>query len=162
MALLDRLTDEIVKPPGTPTPIIAKKAMAITETQTPKLTPEETKIKLLMLPQRSTPMTTPRPTPRPKAKAKAKATTVKNKAVMTKQDDKMSKKSTQQPPSKISTQVIRELFEDAKNKKAITAIVYLEFADVWNHFYANKGNKEIKAVDSKKLKELYAEYIYTK
>jgi hypothetical protein len=39
MALMDRLTDEIVKPPGTPTPIIAN--TTTTETQTPKLTPEE-------------------------------------------------------------------------------------------------------------------------
>jgi predicted nucleic acid-binding protein len=98
--------------------------------------------------------------PKAKAKAKAKATVVNKKPAMTKQDDKMSKKSTQQPPSKVSVQVIRELFEDAKNKKAITATVYLEFADVWKHFYANKGNKEIKAVDAKKLKELYAEHIY--
>ena len=72
----------------------------------------------------------------------------------------MSKKSTQQPPSKISIQVIRELFEDAKNKKTITAAVYLEFVDVWKHFYANKGNNEIKAVNSKKVKELYAARIY--
>ena len=122
---MDRLTDEIVKPPGTPTPIIANQAMAITETQTPTLTPEETKIKLLMLPshEKPTPMTTPRPTPTPmprpkaKAKAKAKATVVKKKPAAIKQDDNMSKKSTQQQPSKISIQVIRELFEDAKNNK---------------------------------------------
>ena len=58
--------------------------------------------------------------------------------------------------------MIRELFEDAKNKKAITAAFYLEYADVWKHYYANKGNKEIKAVDGKKkkLKSLYAEHIY--
>ena len=55
--------------------------------------------------------------------------------------------------------MIRELFEDAYNKKTITAAVYLEFVDVWKHFYDNKGNKEIKAVDAKKLKELYAEHI---
>jgi predicted nucleic acid-binding protein len=74
----------------------------------------------------------------------------------------MSKKSTQQQPSKVSVQVIRELFEDAKNKKAITATVYLEFDEVWEHFYANKGNKEIKAVDSKKLRSLYAKHTYKK
>ena len=99
---------------------------------------------------------------RPKPKAKAKPTTVKKKPAAIKQDDNMSKKSTQQPPSKISIQVIRELFEDAKNKKAITATVYLEFAEVWEHFNANKGNKEIKAADSKKLRSLYAEHLYKK
>jgi hypothetical protein len=44
MALMDSLTGEIVKPPGTPTPIMANTAMAITETQTPKLTAPETQI----------------------------------------------------------------------------------------------------------------------
>jgi outer membrane biosynthesis protein TonB len=115
-----------------------------------------------MLPshEKPTPTTKPKPTPttKPKPKAKAKATTVKKKPTMVKQDDKATKK--QQPPSKISVQTIREVFEDAKNNKAITTSIYLEFAYVWKHFYANKANKEIKAVDSKKLKHLYAEHIY--
>ena len=131
-ALMDRLTNEIVQPPGTPTPIIANPA------------PEVTKIKELMLPPPGTPpRVTPRQTPptRPKPKAKAKPTTVKKKPAAIKQDDKMSKKSTQQPPSKISVQVIRELFEDAKNKKTTTAAVYLEFADIWKHFTQTKATK---------------------
>jgi hypothetical protein len=131
-----------------------------TETQAPKLAIEEPKITVLVLPKSKTPTPTPRPTPpaKPKPKAKAKATAVrkddkvKKKPATVKQDDKVTKK--QQSPSQVSLQVIRELFEDAKNKKAITATVYLEYADVWKHFYANKGNKEIKAVDSKTLKEL--------
>ena len=108
---------------------------------------------------------TPGPAPKPPPKPKAKPTpseVKKDDKTKKKQDDKMFKKSTQQLPAKVSIQVIRELFEDAYNKKTITTTMYLEFADVWKHFYANKGNKEIKAVDAKKLKELYAEHIYKK
>ena len=114
---------------------------------------------------RAPPATTPRAPPpaRPKPKAKAKATGVKkdNKAkkkpTTVKQDEKATKK--QQSPSQVSIQVIRELFEDAKNKKAITAAFYLEYADVWKHYYANKGNKEIKAVDGKTINSLDAEHM---
>jgi hypothetical protein len=160
LALMERLTDEIVKPAGTPTPI--KAITSTTETQTPKLAIEEPKITILMLPSHEKPETKSKPAPKakPKPKNKAKTTTAKRKPAMVKQDEKATKK--QQPPSKVSVQVIRELFEDAKHKKAITAAVYLEFVDVWKHVYANKGNKEIKAVDSKKLKELYAEHLRKK
>ena len=163
---MERLTDEIVNPAGTPTPI---KAITTTpEKQSPKLAIEEPKITVLMLPshEKATPTPAPRPTPpaKPKPRAKAKATAVrkddkvKKKPATVKQDDNVTKK--QQPPSQVSLQMIQELFEDAKNKKAITAAVYLEYADVWNHYYANKGNREIKAVDSKQLKSLYAEHLW--
>jgi hypothetical protein len=130
-ALMERLTDEIVKPPGTPTP---KKAITTTpESQSPKLAIEKPKITVFMLPSHEKPT----PATKPKPKAKAKITTVKRKPAMVNQDEKPTKK--QQSPSQVSIQVIRELFENAKNKKAITSTVDLEYF-VWNRYYANKGN----------------------
>ena len=133
----------------------------------------ETQIQLLMLPPSQASGSAPKPPPRrsaspppPKAKAskpKAKPTIVEKKDTTKKKaDDNMSKKSTQQPPAQVNIQVIRELFEDFKNKGKISKVVYDEFAVVWKHFYDNKGNKEIKAADAKKMKTLYAEHIYKK
>ena len=65
-------------------------------------------------------------------------------------------------PSKIGIQKLRELFEEANNRKTINATIYRNFRSAYNNWVRSAGDKEMKKQYLQELKDLYRKNIYNK
>ena len=65
-------------------------------------------------------------------------------------------------PSKIGIQKLREVFEDANNKKTITGATYGKFRSSYNAWIGAKGDPAMKKSHLKDLQKLYRETVYGK
>ena len=65
-------------------------------------------------------------------------------------------------PSKIGIQKLREVFEDANNKKTITGATYRKFRSGYNAWIGAKGDPAMKKTHLKDLQKLYRETVYGK
>ena len=63
-------------------------------------------------------------------------------------------------PSKIGIQKLREVFEDANNKKTITGATYRKFRSSYNAWIGAKGDPAMKKAHLKDLQKLYRDTIY--
>ena len=65
-------------------------------------------------------------------------------------------------PSKIGIQKLRELFEEANNRKTINATTYRNYRSAYNNWVRSAGDKEMKKQYLQELKDLYRKNIYNK
>ena len=71
-------------------------------------------------------------------------------------------KDTQIPPSQIGIQRLRELLEDAKNKKQLSTDDISAYTALFNEWKSAKGNTKIKKGKVDGLREIYGRVLYKK
>ena len=65
-------------------------------------------------------------------------------------------------PSKIGIQKIRELFEEANNRKTISNATYKKYKSAYNSWIKSAGDKEMKKQYLKELQNIYRQHIFNK
>ena len=65
-------------------------------------------------------------------------------------------------PSKIGIQKLREVFEEANNRKTINATTYRNYKSIYNNWIRSAGDKDMKKQYLQDLKDLYRNSIYKK
>ena len=104
--------------------------------------------------------TPPRPsTPPPKKKGSIK----RDRNILKESQDEETATTTKLIiPSKIGIQKLREVFEEANNRKTINATTYRNYKSIYNNWIRSAGDKDMKKQYLQDLKDLYRNSIYKK